>query len=183
MDLRGKRGLLIDDNADMRASLRIQLSDIGLEHCDMARNVKEGLERLSQSRYDLIICDYNLGQGADGQQFLELVRRRQVLPLSTAFLMVTGETGYEQVATTAEYAPDDYLLKPFAAEMLGTRIARIFEKKAALRPIYRCMGPGKDDGDRVKAIAACDAMIAGGGRHVLDALKLKGELLLGRAAS
>ncbi len=139
MDLRGKRGLLIDDNADMRASLRIQLSDIGLEHCDMARNVKEGLERLSQSRYDLIICDYNLGQGADGQQFLELVRRRQVLPLSTAFLMVTGETGYEQVATTAEYAPDDYLLKPFAAEMLGTRIARIFEKKAALRPIYRCM--------------------------------------------
>ena len=175
MDLRGKRGLLIDDNADMRASLRIQLSDIGLEHCDMARNVKEGLERLSQSRYDLIICDYNLGQGADGQQFLELVRRRQVLPLSTAFLMVTGETGYEQVATTAEYAPDDYLLKPFAAEMLGTRIARIFEKKAALKPIHRWMG---SKGDAAKALAACDAMIAGGGRHVLDALKLKGELLL-----
>jgi DNA-binding response OmpR family regulator len=175
VDLRGKRGLLIDDNADMRASLRIQLSDIGLEHCDMARNVKEGLERLSQSRYDLIICDYNLGQGADGQQFLELVRRRQVLPLSTAFLMVTGETGYEQVATTAEYAPDDYLLKPFAAEMLGTRIARIFEKKAALKPIHRWMG---SKGDGAKALAACDAMIAGGGRHVLDALKLKGELLL-----
>ena len=175
MDLRGKRGLLIDDNADMRASMRIQLSDIGLEHCDMARNVKEGLERLSQSRYDLIICDYNLGQGADGQQFLELVRRRQVLPLSTAFLMVTGETGYEQVATTAEYAPDDYLLKPFAAEMLGTRIARIFEKKAALKPIHRWMG---SKGDAAKALAACDAMIAGGGRHVLDALKLKGELLL-----
>jgi tetratricopeptide (TPR) repeat protein len=175
VDLRGKRGLLIDDNADMRASMRIQLSDIGLEHCDMARNVKEGLERLSQSRYDLIICDYNLGQGADGQQFLELVRRRQVLPLSTAFLMVTGETGYEQVATTAEYAPDDYLLKPFAAEMLGTRIARIFEKKAALKPIHRWMG---SKGDGAKALAACDDMIAGGGRHVLDALKLKGELLL-----
>jgi tetratricopeptide (TPR) repeat protein len=174
--LRGKRGLLIDDVPEMRTALRVQLSDLGLEQCDMARNIKEGIEHLSQSRYDLIVCDYNLGQGADGQQFLELVRRRKILPLSSAFLMVTGETGYEQVATTAEYAPDDYLLKPFTADILGTRIARVFEKKTALQPIHRWMG-GK--GDVAKALAACETMIAGGGRYVLDALKLKGELLLG----
>jgi len=177
MDLRGKKGLLIDDMPEMRSAMRIQLSDLGLEQCDMARNVKEGIERLSQSRYDLIVCDYNLGQGADGQQFLELVRRRQILPLTTAFLMVTGETGYEQVATAAEYAPDDYLLKPFTAETLGTRISRIFEKKAALQPVYRWMGPG-ENADRDKAIATCDAMIAANSRYALDAQKLKGELLL-----
>ncbi len=173
-----KRGLLIDDMPEMRSAMRIQLSDLGLENCDTARNVKEGIERLSQNRYDLIVCDYNLGQGTDGQQFLELVRRRHILPLSTAFLMVTGETGYEQVSTAAEYSPDDYLLKPFTAEILGTRLTRIFEKKAALRPIHRWMGPNKEGGDSVKALAACDTLIAAGGRYVLDAQRLKGELLL-----
>lgn len=177
-DLRGKRGLLIDDMPEMRTAMRIQLSDVGLEQCDTARNVKEAIERLSQNRYDLIVCDYNLGQGTDGQQLLELVRRKHLLPLSTAYLMVTGETGYEQVATAAEYAPDDYLLKPFTADLLGTRLARILEKKAALAPIYRWMGTGLESGDRAKALAACDEMITAGGRHVLDALRLKGELLL-----
>lgn len=181
VDLRGKKGLLIDDMPEMRSAMRIQLSDVGLEQCDTARNVKEAIERLSQGRYDLIVCDYNLGQGADGQQFLELVRRKQILPLSTAFLMVTGETGYEQVATAAEYAPDDYLLKPFTAELIGTRLSRILDKKAALVSIHRHM---VEKGDKEKALAACDTMVAAGGRYVLDALRLKGELLLaaGRAA-
>ncbi len=110
MDLRGKYGLLIDDIPEMRTTVRVQLADAGLEKCDAARNVKEAVERLTQNRYDLVVCDYNLGQGADGQQLLELVRRRQLLPLSTAYLMITGETGYEQVSTAAEYAPDDYLI-------------------------------------------------------------------------
>lgn len=175
MDLRGKRGLLIDDVADMRSAMRIQLSDLGMDQCDMARNVKEAIEHMSQCRYDLIVCDYNLGQGADGQQLLELVRRRNLLPRSAVFLMVTGETGYEKVATAAEYAPDDYLIKPFTADKLRTRIERILEKKAALQPIHRWMS---EQGDRAKALAACDKLLAAGGRHGLDAMRLKGELLL-----
>lgn len=174
MDLRDKLGLLIDDMPEMRSSMRIQLADVGLEKCDTARNVKEAIDRLRARRYDLIVCDYNLGQGADGQQFLELVRRKQLLPLSTAFLIVTGETGYEQVSTAAEYAPDDYLLKPFTAELLGARIGRILDRKEALAPIHRHMGPGGDPG---RALAACDALLAEGGRYPLDALRLKGELL------
>jgi len=174
MALRDKRGLLIDDMPEMRSSMRIQLADAGLEKCDQARNVKEAVERLREHRYDLIVCDYNLGQGSDGQQLLELVRRKQLLPLSTAFLVVTGETGYEQVSTAAEYAPDDYLLKPFKAEVLATRLLRILDKKAALAPIHRHIGPG---GDRDKALAACDAMLAEGGRYTLDVLRIKGDLL------
>ena len=146
MDLSERRGLLIDDMPEMRSTMRIQLADAGLEKCDAARNVKEAVERLTENRYDLIVCDYNLGQGADGQQLLELVRRRQLLPLSTAFLMVTGESGYEQVSTAAEYAPDDYLIKPFTSGMLGTRLERILEKKDALKPVYQSQSGGTDGG-------------------------------------
>jgi len=174
MDLRDKWGLLVDDMPEMRSSMRIQLADAGLDQCDQARNVKEAVDRLRENRYDLIVCDYNLGQGADGQQLLELVRRKELLPLSTAFLMVTGETGYEQVSTAAEYAPDDYLLKPFTSELLGTRLGRILDKKAAIDPIYRHLGP---QGNSEQALAACDELLEAGGRYQFDILRLKGEIL------
>jgi CheY-like chemotaxis protein len=178
MDLHDKTGLLIDDMPEMRNSMRIQLANAGLERCDQARNIKEAVDRLSACRYDLIVCDYNLGQGADGQQFLELVRRKQLLPLETAFLIVTGETGYEQVSTAAEYAPDDYLLKPFTADRLAARLGRILDKKEALLPIYRHMGPGKGAADRAKALDACEELLDEDGRYTLDVLRIKGELLL-----
>src|SRR3989338_4350795 len=144
MDLSKLNALLIDDIPEMRSSVRIQLADCGLERCDTARNVKEAVDRISAKRYDLIVCDYNLGQGADGQQLLELVRRRKILPLTTVFLMITGETGYEQVSTAAEYSPDDYLIKPFTSQTLQTRLERIIDKKQAMHPVYVQLGERGD---------------------------------------
>lgn len=175
MELKNKTGLLIDDNNEMRTALRIQLTDCGLQNCQSARNIREAVERLENEKFDLIVCDYNLGQGADGQQFLELVRRKQLLPLSTAFMMVTGETGYQQVSTAAEFSPDDYLLKPFTSETLANRLLRVLEKKDALRPIYQHMHA---KGDKQKALAACEALLAAGTCYQADVLRLQGELLL-----
>ena len=176
MDLRSKTGLLIDDMPEMRTTVRIQLANAGLEKCDQARDIKEAIDKLSANRYDLIVCDYNLGKGADGQQFLELVRRKKLLPMTTAFLMITGETGYQQVSTAAEMSPDDYLLKPFTADTLNTRLQRILDNKEALRPIFQHMGA---NGDRDKALAACDAILAQKTRYALEVMRIKGELLLG----
>lgn len=175
IDLLKLGGLLIDDVAEMRSALRIQLADCGLERCDAARNVREAIEKLSANHYDLIVCDYNLGQGADGQQLLELVRRRKILPLSTVFLMVTGETAYEQVATAAEYSPDDYLIKPFTSHTLQSRLERIIDKKRALRPIHAHLG---ERGDKQQALTECDAMLAQPSRYVLDVMRIKGDVLL-----
>ena len=175
MDLEDMSGLLVDDMPEMRSALRVQLSEAGLKHCDTARNVKEAMDKMAGNQYDLILCDYNLGQGADGQQLLELGRRKNTLPLSTAFIIITGETGYEQVSTAAEYAPDDYLLKPVTSEILFMRLTRALEKKAELYPIYEYMGPG---GNRAKAIAACNELLEEETRYALDVLRLKGDLLL-----
>jgi tetratricopeptide (TPR) repeat protein len=175
MDLHNMHGLLIDDVAEMRTSVRIQLSDCGLQHCICVRNVKEAIDKLAVGTFDLVICDYDLGQGADGQQLLELVRRKHLLPLSTAFLMITGETAYQQVSTAAEFSPDDYLLKPFTAEILKTRLLKVLEKKTALKPIYQHMGVRPD---LASALAACDRLLAEKTRYSADVLRLKGELLM-----
>lgn len=176
IDLSKFNGLLIDDIPEMRSAVRIQLADCGLERCDAARNIKEAVDKLSVNRYDLIICDYNLGQGADGQQLLELVRRRKILPLTSVFLMITGETGYEQVSTAAEYSPDDYLIKPFTSSTLQARLERAIDKKQALQPVYKHLG---EHGDKEKALAECDAVLAKNPRYALELLRMKGELLLG----
>ncbi|MBV2235770.1 MAG: response regulator [Sterolibacterium sp.] len=160
----------------MRNSLRIQLSECGVQSCVSVRNIKEAIDNLTARKFDIIVCDYNLGQGADGQQFLELIRRRNLLPLSSAFLMVTGESGYQQVSTTAEYSPDDYLLKPFTADTMATRLLRILEKKEALKSVYQHMLI--KGGDPQKALQACDALLAKGGRYAMDLLRIKGDLLL-----
>ena len=175
IDLHGKSGLLIDDIPEMRSALRIQLADAGLEKCDMARTIKEAIERISTNRYDLIVSDYNLGQGADGQQLLELVRRKQVLPMTTAFMMITGETGYEQVSTAAEYSPDDYLIKPFTAETLRSRLERVLERKAALKPLFQQLGA---KGDKNLALEACATLITTQPRYLTDILRIRGQLLM-----
>jgi DNA-binding response OmpR family regulator len=59
-----------------------------------------------------VLCDYNLGDGMDGQELLER-RKTGTLPLSTIWIMITGERKYERVVAAAEMAPDDYILKPF----------------------------------------------------------------------
>ena len=160
IDLRGKSGLLIDDIPEMRSALRIQLADAGLEKCDMARTIKEAIERISTNRYDLIVSDYNLGQ---------------VLPMTTAFMMITGETGYEQVSTAAEYSPDDYLIKPFTAETLRSRLERVLERKAALKPLFQQLGA---KGDKNLALEACATLITTQPRYLTDILRIRGQLLM-----
>ena len=175
MELADKTVLLVDDNTEVRNSLRIQLQDSGLSRCVAVRSIREALAKIQVQKFDLVVCDYNLVPDTDGQQFLELIRRKQLLPLTSAFMMVTGEVSYQRVSTAAEYSPDDYLLKPFTADKLAMRLRRILEKKEALKPIYRHMTPR---GDRQKAIDACDEMLKGGHEFAADVLRLKGDLLM-----
>jgi DNA-binding response OmpR family regulator len=77
------------------------------------------------------LCDYNLGgDEKDGQQTLEEMRSRNHIPLETVFILVTGETSYEKVVSAAEYAPDDYVIKPFTYNVLKNRLSMSFIKKA-----------------------------------------------------
>lgn len=57
------------------------------------------------------------------------MRHCGLISLSTVFVMTTAEGSYERVVAAAEFAPDDYLLKPFNANNLKERLDRILTKK------------------------------------------------------
>ena len=128
----GLRSLLVDDMRDMRANLRNQLDQLGMAKVDQAKNAAEALKLVSSNKYDLVLCDYNLGDETNGQQLLEFLKARRLLPASTIFFMVTAESKYPSVVTAGEFAPDDYLIKPFTASICN-RLSGISRNRMRLR--------------------------------------------------
>ena len=174
IDFSKKRALIIDDSPAMCSSLRTTLSNFGITRCEMSNTANEAVFRIRQRDFDIIVCDYCLGDGSDGQQILEQLRKSALIAPTVAFLMVTAERGYEKVVSCAELAPDDYLLKPFTAETMRIRLERVFEKKGVFAPIYELIADGKAD----EAIAECDRILNLKSKFAIDLLRLKGELLI-----
>lgn len=174
VDFQNKTFLVIDDIIGVRASMRITITTFGGVKIDMAANAADAINKIENRNYDIILCDYALGEAKDGQQLLEELKRRRLIRNATIFLMVTAERGYEKVVSAVELAPDDYLIKPFSGEVLHTRLERLVHKKAFLAPIYELM----ESQEIRKAVRMCDQRLQAAGPYLLDVLRLKGELLL-----
>jgi DNA-binding NarL/FixJ family response regulator len=168
-----KRVLIVDRHPPAREALRIMLSALGVTAVHGAGNSAEVIRQVKGNRFDIILSDFVLDDGRDGQQLLEELRHAHLIPLATVYLIITGERGYTNVVAMAELAPDDYLIKPFTAEQLQARLVKAIFKKHVLRKIYEQI----ERGALQEAIAACDRVIQQQPSYMYDALRFKGELL------
>jgi len=178
-ELEGLTALIIEPHAGMRASIHSMLTLCGLHRIEHASTSNQAIKHLGLRQFDLILCEYDLEGGQDGQQLLEDLRHHKLMRLATMFFMVTAEGNHSKVVSAAELAPTDYVLKPFTADRLLERIARALDKRNAFLPVYTLM----EAGDQVDAVAAC---IEGQRRHTryaIDFLRLRAELhmFLGQA--
>jgi len=107
------RVLIIERSAEARGVLRAMMSDAGVEKIDMVISGQEAIDSLQKHKYHLVLYDYNLGKGKDGQQVLEEARFNKSLGQSTIFIMITAETSIGMVMGAPEYQPDSYLTKPY----------------------------------------------------------------------
>jgi tetratricopeptide (TPR) repeat protein len=171
-ELDGLTALIIEPHAGMRATIHNMLNLCGLSKIDHVGGSNQAVKHLGLKQYDLILCEYALEGGQDGQQLLEDVRHHKLMPLSTMFFMVTAEGDYGKVVSAAELGPTDYILKPFTGERLLERIARGLERRNALRPVYELMA----EGSQREAIAACLHGEARHPRYLVDFLRLRAEL-------
>ena len=164
--------LIVEPHSGMRGSMHNMLNLCGVSKIDHAVSAGTALRPLKTRPYDIILCEYDLGEGQDGQQLLEDLRQNKIIPLWTIFFMVTAERSYEKVVSAAELAPSDYLLKPFTADALQDRIRRALERRALFMPIYQLM----DEGSLDKAIGLCIERELNSPRFMLDFLRLRAEL-------
>lgn len=109
-DLSQAHVLVADDAPTVRQSIRLTLAQAGITRVDTANSIGETRRRVRNGNYDVVLCDYHFGEGMNGQELLEELRRSGELPLSTIWFMITAEASYEKVVAVAEVGPDDYLI-------------------------------------------------------------------------
>jgi tetratricopeptide (TPR) repeat protein len=164
--------LIIEPHGGMRGSIHNMLALCGLSRIEHATSANHAVKHLSFKRFDLILCEYDLDGGQDGQQLLEDLRHHKLITLSTMFFMVTAEGNHSKVISAAELAPTDYILKPFTADRLLERIGRALDKRNVFMPVFQLM----EGGNQREAIGACIDGMRAHPRYAVDFLRLRAEL-------
>jgi DNA-binding NarL/FixJ family response regulator len=131
------RYLIIDDFENFRVSMRQILQSFGVDKVETVSNGNAAIQLCTYEHFDVVLCDYNLGAGKNGQHILEELRHRKLLKRSSLFLMVTAETSKEMVMGAREYQPDAYLAKPVNRAMRENRLGSLIAQRYALLPINK----------------------------------------------
>ena len=136
-DLHDAKAMVIDGNPQSRSIIVNQLRDAGVGTIVQVSRLVDARMKLEMGTFDVVICEqYFEREDTTGQDLLDDLRRNQLLPFYTVFVMVTSESSYSKVAEAAESALDAYLLKPHTAAGLVERIHQARERKEALKEIF-----------------------------------------------
>lgn len=170
-----KKALVIDDFSEFRFSLKKMLKSFGVSDIDDVATAEEALFKLESKNYDIILCDYNLGEDKkDGQQLLEEAKCRKLISNLNIFMMLTAESGMNLVMGAIEYQPDDYLIKPVSKELIKNRLDRLILKKKEIEDIEKATLRK----DYLEAIALCEERIDKNIGNIFEFLRLKNDLML-----
>ncbi len=173
-DIQDCRALIIDANPTSRSILAAQLRDFGLGTIVQTSRIADARRQLEVREFDVVLCDFHFDGHQTGQELIDDLRRANVLPFSTVFIMVTGEASYDKVAEAAESALDGYLLKPHNATALADRLMHARRRKRELRPIFTAI----EAEDFQQAARLCMERFRSRGRYWLYAARIGAELLL-----
>ena len=167
--------LVVEGNPQCRAILVAQLRELGIARVHQCARVNDARRKLEHNRFDIVICEQFFDRDSQtGQELLDDLRRNQILPFSTVFIMLTAEASYSCVAEAAESALDAYLLKPHTGASLSERILQARQRKAALQAIFRAI----DAQDHEHAVDLCLARFQARAPYWLYAARIGAELLL-----
>ena len=164
--------LVIESRQSMRGQLRTMLTDFNITDVQYAISAGAAVRKLKQERFDLVLCNHDLGEGQDGQHLLEDLRARSIIPRETVFVMISSERNYERVIGTAELAPDDYILTPLTPGTLLDRLLRVLSRREVFLPAWKMI----DAGEITHAIDYCVEQEALHPRHRRDFMRLRAEL-------
>ena len=115
--------LVVDDYKTMIRIIRNLLKQLGFEDVDEAADGTEALGKMKERRYGLVISDWNM-EPMTGLQLLREVRADAKLK-SIPFIMVTAESKSENVIAAKEAGVSNYIVKPFNAETLKTKMSSV----------------------------------------------------------
>jgi two-component system, chemotaxis family, chemotaxis protein CheY len=116
--------LVVDDYNTMIRIIRNLLKQLGFENIDDASDGASALSKMRDRRYGLVISDWNM-EPMTGYDLLKEIRGDPNLA-PTPFIMVTAESKTDNVITAKKAGVNNYIVKPFNAQTLKTKIDMVF---------------------------------------------------------
>jgi DNA-binding response OmpR family regulator len=116
------RILYVEDNPDTANAVKIILGNVGFD-VDLALTGDEGLKKIAQSHYDLILLDIMLPD-MSGWDIYGMIKSK--VKSKYAFLSAIPVSS-ERMLQLQKEGVTEYIVKPFTKKDLVMRINRIFK--------------------------------------------------------
>jgi two-component system chemotaxis response regulator CheY len=118
--------LVVDDQLTMREVTRLALQEMGVRLIIDAENGNDAFKKATTQPLDMIISDFNM-PGMDGLGLLRAVRGHPAVR-KLPFILVTGRGDNALVVSAAQAGVNNYIVKPFTAEMLREKVEAVVGK-------------------------------------------------------
>jgi two-component system chemotaxis response regulator CheY len=118
--------LVVDDFSTMRRIVKNLLQELGYAKIEEADDGTTALPMLKAGDFDFLITDWNM-PSMPGLELLKQVRADPKLA-KMPVLMVTAEAKREQIVEAAQAGVSGYIIKPFTAQTLSEKLAKILQK-------------------------------------------------------
>jgi len=120
--------LVVDDFSTMRRIVKNLLRDLGFTNIQEADDGSTALPMLQGGDFDFVVTDWNM-PGMQGIDLLKAIRADENLS-HIPVLLITAEAKKEQIVMAAQAGVNGYIVKPFTAATLKTKLDKIFERLA-----------------------------------------------------
>jgi len=115
-----KRILVIDDSSAIRKAIRRILEQLGYT----VSEAEDGIKALAlldlDSTFDAILCDIDM-PNMDGLSFLGALPAHPGIQ-APPIIMCTTHTGFDKIQTALSLGATEYIMKPFDAEIIGSKL-------------------------------------------------------------
>ena len=118
-----KRILIIDDDIDMCQLLSRFLQRKGFE-TDIATNGKKGISAFKESAFDLVLCDFRLGD-KEGTEVLKEIKQ---INHDVAVIIITGYSDIKTAVEMIKQGAFDYITKPLVPDEVLNLINKALDK-------------------------------------------------------
>ncbi len=115
--------LIVDDYKTMLKIIRNLLKQLGFGNVDEAMDGSAALQKIRSKNYGLIISDWNM-EPMSGLQLLKEVRLDAKVK-DVPFIMVTAESKSENIIAAKDAGVSNYIVKPFNAATLKSKIETV----------------------------------------------------------
>ena len=116
-----KHCLIVDDSRVVRTMARRIVEDLGFAVGE-AENGSTALDACNENMPDVILLDWNMPV-LNGYEFLQELRRTDG-GFDPVVIFLTTENGVEHIKKALEGGANEYIMKPFDAEIIESKLVQ-----------------------------------------------------------